>query len=326
MSIENIIVRMPNWVGDLVMAQPILADLREKFPSASITAMCCTPLCTLIEMDPAIDELFCFHKKKSSFLPKEETRDILGKIQKGKFDLGVLLTNSFSSAWWFFQGGVKRRVGFSGNFRTLLITDKVNRVEKKHHVELYKELLKPLGIFPSTTKPCLYVSDEEVKKAKELLAKRGYPFDKKLVGISPFAAYGPAKQWPLKRFIELSKKLEKDACVVLFSNEKVDFDGSAINLSGQTSLRELMALISLCDSFVTNDSGPMHIASALNVPLVALFGSTDENLTGPLNGDVINKKVHCSPCFKRECPIDFRCMMRISCDEVYRKVMNQIDV
>lgn len=322
MSIENILVRMPNWVGDLVMATPILADLRKKFPDASITAMCRTPICELLESDPSIDEVFCFHKKKNSFLRREEKRDILSKIQAGKFDLGVLLTNSFSSAWWFWQGGVKRRIGYEGNFRKLLLTDPIEPPNKMHQVDKYKELLKPLGILPSKTLPRLFVSNEEIKESKNLLYQRGYKEGKKLVGISPFAAYGTAKEWPLNRYRALAEALVKDDLYVVFFGDKLKKDlclglpENVINLAGMTSLRELACLIKGCDVFVTNDSGPMHIASALKTPLVALFGSTDDTVTGPCSGDVINKRPSCSPCLKRECPIDFRCMMQITVEEV----------
>ncbi len=332
MSIENIIVRMPNWVGDLVMATPILADLREKFPDASITAMCRMPICDLLKEDASIDELFCFHKKKNTFLRREDRRDIISKLQAGKFDLGILLTNSFSSAWWFWQGKVKRRLGYEGHFRKFLLTDPVKPHGKMHQVDKYKELLKPLGILPSKTSPRLFVRDEEVKESKELLYQRGYKDGKKLVGISPFAAYGPAKAWPLNRYRKLAEELAKDDVFVVFFGDAIEKDlcqglsENVINLAGVTSLRELACLIQDCDVFVTNDSGPMHIASALKTPVVALFGSTDDTVTGPCTGDVINKRPSCSPCLRRECPIDFRCMMQISVDEVATLVRKKLGI
>jgi len=113
---ENILVRMPNWIGDLVMATPVLSDLRRSFPKASITAMCRSPIADLLKEDKSIDELFCFTKPLNDFVRRQE-RDIISKIQAGKYDTGILLTNSFSSAWWFWQGKVKRRIGYSAHFR-----------------------------------------------------------------------------------------------------------------------------------------------------------------------------------------------------------------
>jgi len=334
MEPENILVRMPNWLGDMVMATPILADLRKKYPKASITAMCRTPLCEILKEDESIDELFCFTKPQNDFLRRELHRSVIGKIAQGKYDLGILLTNSFSSAWWFWQGKVKRRIGFRGNLRSWLLTDGIDLFqEKEHQVDTYKRLLTPLGIPPSDTKPQLYITEKEVTEAKELLHQRGFKGKGKLIGINPSAAYGPAKCWPAERFRELAiKLLEKNDVWLLFFGDSSadllnkticrDLSERAINLAGVTSLRELMCLIKTCDLVLTNDSGPMHIAAAMHVPLIAFFGSTEPQKTGPYGQKeaVINKKVSCSPCFKRVCPIDFRCMKEISVTEVLQRI------
>lgn len=330
---ESIIVRMPNWVGDVVMATPILTDLRHAFPKASITAMCRSPICELLSQDESIDELFCFHKNKNQFSARNEKKDIISKIQAGKFDLGVLLPNSFSSAWWFWQGGVKRRVGYSCFPRNLLLTDSVKYPKKKmHQVDLYKHLLSPLGIAHSKTKPRLFVTDKEMSEAMSLLFQRGYKKGKKLVGIHPGAAYGSAKCWPEKNFRSLAIELAKeDLYLVFFGDAQTEeliknicqgLPENVMNLAGATSIRQLMCLIRECDVLLTNDSGPMHIAAAFDTPLVALFGSTDEVVTGPYGHKlaVINKKVGCSPCLRRECPIDLRCMTQISVEEVVKRV------
>lgn len=329
METSRIIIRMPNWVGDLVMATPILADLREAFPKASITAMCKSPICELLSTDPSIDELFCFTKPVNSFVRREDQRDIISKIQAGHFDLGILLTNSFSSAWWFWQGNVKRRLGYRNGLRNLLLTDAVKRSKTKmHQVDIYKNLLESVGVSHSNTAPRLFVTDKELIDSKSLLFQRGYQKGKPLIGMNPGAAYGSAKCWPADRFRSLCLELLKDDVYIVFFGDASG--GSLIkeicqglppqvmNLAGSTSLRELACLIKDCTVFVTNDSGPMHIASAFNVPLVALFGSTDEIVTGPFgqSQSVINKQVSCSPCLKRKCPIDFRCMTQISVAEV----------
>lgn len=334
---QNILVRMPNWIGDLVMATPVLTDLREAFPQASITAMCRTPLCELLEEDGAIDELFCFRRPSSGFARREE-RDIIAKIEAGKYDLGILLTNSFSSAWWFWQGKVKERVGYATHFRRLLLTHPLKfHKEREHQVVAYKRLLDPVGIPISQTAPRLYVSDKEVEESKQLLYQRGYVKGAKIVGINPGAAYGLAKCWPPERFRALAMRLllERDVYVVFFGDGSTaslvkeiaqGLPEKAIDLAGVTSLRELACLIKDCDVLVTNDSGPMHIAAAFKTPLIALFGSTDDQVTGPYgqNKSVINKRVKCSPCFKRVCPIDFPCMKWISVDEVVERVLHYV--
>jgi heptosyltransferase-2 len=334
---QNILVRMPNWIGDLIMATPVLTDLRNAFPKASITAMCKAPLCELLEEDQAIDELFCFTKPANDFVRRQE-RDIIAKIQAGKYDTGVLMTNSFSSAWWFWQGRVKQRIGYSAHFRRLLLTDPLSfPKEKEHIVRSFKRLLKPLGIPVSETMPRLFVTEKEAEASRQLLYQRGYVKGKKVIGINPGAAYGSAKCWPAERFRALAMRLllERDAYVVFFGDVSTaklvkeivqGLPETVIDLASVTSLRELACLIKDCHVLVTNDSGPMHMAAAFQTPVVALFGSTDPAVTGPYGQDrgVIYKQVKCSPCFKRVCPIDFRCMKQIGVDEVVERVLAHV--
>lgn len=324
MTPQNILVRMPNWIGDVVMATPVLADLRRAFPQASITAMCQGPLSELLLQDPSIDELFSFSKITNEFSRRQERRDLVAKIQAGKYDTGILLTNSFSSAWWFWQGNVKRRIGFAGDFRSWLLTDALPFPKKEHQVTTYKRLLAPLHIPLSSTMPRLYVSAKEMDEAKTLLRQRGIEEGKTLIGINPGAAFGSAKCWPRERFKELAKELAKRGKQVVFFGDRASKEWigalGGVNLAGATNLRELIGAIKLCDFFVTNDSGPMHIAAAVGTPLVALFGSTDKDVTGPYGEGqtVIDKRVSCAPCLKRKCPIDFKCMKLISVEEVLK--------
>jgi heptosyltransferase II len=334
MKPENILVRMPNWVGDLVMAIPVLIDMRKAFPKARITALCKAPLSDLLKEESAIDELFSFKKPENQFLYREDLRNIIGKIEAGQYDTGVLLTNSLSSAWWFYLGNVKRRIGYSGHFRRWLLTDVVNPAAgKEHQVLKYKRLLSPLGIPPSQTAPRILLTDEEIAASKIHLLRRGYKEGTKIIGINPGAAFGSAKCWPPENFRNLTERLlkESDASIVFFGDSPAyqlvkdicsGLPDRVINLAGVTTLRELACTIRDVDVLVTNDSGPMHIGAALGIPLVALFGSTDEEATGPYGQEesVINKKASCSPCFKRTCPIDFRCMREISVGEVVQRV------
>jgi len=335
-SPENIIVRMPNWIGDLVMATPVLEDLRKKFPSAKITAMCQFNISALLKNDPNIDEIYSF-KRPSGWIHRSEHLAIIEDLRRGNYDLGVLLTNSLSSVWWFWRGNVANRIGFTDTLRNLLLTKIVpwpKELETQHQVITYKNLLEPLGIPLSSTSPALYITAEEEDAAKEQLLKLGIePQRDILIGINPGAAYGSAKCWLPERYRAVVERLLKDprVRVVFFGDQSgaslVDEickglpDERVIQLAGKTTLRTLMALIRLCAVFLTNDSGPMHIAAALNVPLLALFGSTSDVKTGPYkSGKVIHKHVECSPCYKRKCPIDFRCMKRITVEEVYAEI------
>lgn len=330
---KNIIIRMPNWLGDLVMATPVIADVRKKYPNARITAMCQSNVAPLLKEDPHIDEILLFHRP--SGWERRHSRHVIEQIRKGHYDLGILLTNSISSAWWFWRGKVEKRLGFKRQMRSALLNMGVNvprNIETQHLVITYKQILDPLGIPVSNQAPKLYLDESELESAQELLKRSGILPEHTLIGINPGAAYGSAKCWLPERFRELAVKfLDNPAARIVFFGDNtgaelvrdicVGLPERVVNLAGKTSIRELMALISCCSAFVTNDSGPMHIASALGTPLVALFGSTSEVKTGPYHGGtVIHKNVSCSPCYKRTCPIDFRCMKSIEVDEVLAEV------
>lgn len=338
-SPKNILVKMPNWLGDLVMATPVLADLRRQWPEANITAMCQANVASVLKHDPNVTEIFSYHKP-SGWIPHCHHWKLISDIRKGHYDMGILLTNSFSTAWWFWLGGVKNRIGFEGNARSLFLNKAVpfpKERETQHLVITYKQLLAPLGIPLSNTAPQLYISPEEQQAANDFFKKCGVEKGKTvLYGINPGAAYGSAKCWLPDRYRAVTEKLLEDplAYVVYFGDPAgaplvnsicEDLPSRVINLAGKTTIRELMALMNCCSVILTNDSGPMHMAAALNLPLVALFGSTSDIKTGPYGiGKVIHKHVECSPCYKRVCPIDFRCMKRIEVDEVYNELQKQL--
>lgn len=331
---KNIIVRMPNWLGDLVMATPILTDLRHHFPSAKITAMCLSSMTSLLAEDPHVDELFAI-ERRSGWMHRSHYKDVIRPLRHGQYDLGILLTNSFSSAWLFWRGAVQNRIGFQGNLRNCFLDQKIpypSNLESQHQVITYKALLEPLGITISNTAPNLYVTDDELDEARQVLTDLGINPGEPILGINPGAAYGSAKCWLPERFAELSQRLLKDPRLhlVFFGDSSsspliqkicADLPERVYNFAGKTNLRQLMTYILCCDALLTNDTGPMHIASALNVPLVALFGSTSDIRTPPYkDGIVIHKHAPCSPCYQRVCPIDFRCMKAITVDEVEEKV------
>lgn len=336
---KNIIVRMPNWIGDLVMATPILADLRRTYPNAKITALCRAPVCDLIKEDPEIDELFYFSKTRG-FSRRGDQKNVIEKLKAGNYDLGILLTHSFSSCWWFWRGKVSNRIGYDCNGRRFLLSKSValpENIDRQHLVKTYKMLLQPLGIPISDQSPTIYLSETEVNEARLLLKQHGVTEKSDLVGINPGATYGSAKCWLPSRFREVTEKLllDPNIYIIYFGDQSTaalvkeicqGLGSRVINLAGLTSLRELASLISLCSILLTNDSGPMHIADALGTPILALFGSTNEIVTGPYStGKVIHKHVECSPCYQRTCPIDFRCMKRIDSEEVYQEILRTLD-
>lgn len=308
----NIVIRMPNWLGDLVMATPMIEEIKIKWPTSHLTALCKDPLLPLLEGHPSINAL----------LP-------LSKAEHIQADLGILLTNSFSSAWHFFKNRIKKRIGYRNECRSFLLTDPKPFPKERgneHLVDTYKRLL---DVPFSPSHPKLFITPQEKIHAKQTLKNYGIPENVTLIGVNPTAAYGPAKCWLPERFRELTTRFTD--CYFLYFGDPSGqaqvaeickgLSASVLNLAGKTTLRELMALIAECDAFLTNDSGPMHLAAALRTPLLALFGSTNEIATGPYHcGEIIHKHVPCSPCYKRVCPIDFRCMTQITVDEVEQKL------
>ena len=337
---RSIIVRMPNWVGELIMATPILEDLRTTLPNAEITAMCLSHIAPLLEHDPAIDKLFHFSKSKKFFRRIEE-RNIVEKLKKGRYDLGIILTNSFSSAWHFWRGNVHNKTGFKTHYRTPFLDIHPSFPKdraKQHLVTTYKTLLTSLNIPISQTAPRLILLEEEIQGAWKFVERFGITKKNKIFGISPGVDYGSARCYFPKRFREIAQCLIKThpSYVVLFFGKlsQKDLMGKTcanlpyrvVNLAGQTSLRELMALIKICSVFLTNDSGPMHIADSVETPLVALFGPTNPVVSSPYrqSNSIIQKKIACAPCLKKRCFTDHSCMAKISVEEIVEALLEKL--
>lgn len=342
---KNIVVKMPNWLGDAVMAIPVLKDLKARYPDAKITAFCQKNIGPLLENIPYLDEVISY-AKPSGWIPKSWIQRInhygvIEPLQHGQYDLGILLTNSFSSAWWFWRGGVQNRIGFACSGRSFLLTDAVEfpkNMEKQHLIKTYKMLLQPLGISPSATMPELFLSKEDRAFADDFKALNHIGNEDIIVGINPGAAYGSAKCWLPERFREVTEKLLElpNVFVVYFGDQTgaslvhtitQGMPSRVINMAGKTNLRELMALIGSCKVLLTNDSGPMHMASALNIPNLALFGSTNPVKTGPyIKGKFLYKgeDLKCSPCYNRVCPIDFPCMKRLTSEDVFEQLKKML--
>jgi heptosyltransferase-2 len=250
--------------------------------------------------------------------------------------MAVFFQNAFEAALIARLAGIKIRVGYNTDGRGFLLSHSVVRgteVLKLHQVEYYLTLLRGLGWDAPTRDPALRAGSESVTRVRALLSSKGIEDGDLLVGLSPGAAYGPAKRWPVERFAAIGDRaiLEWGARVVVIGTEKEKDLGEtlisatapgAVNLCGMTGLGEALALIKRCQLFVSNDSGLMHVAAALDVPTVAIFGSTNPVATGPRgkNARIVKQDMECSPCLKPECPVGYRCLLSVQAGDVWREM------
>lgn len=336
-SCKNILVRGVNWIGDSVMTLPALRALRKDLIDTKISLLVKPWVSPVFENNPDADEIIMYADRHKGIIGKLKLSHML---RKNGFCTAVLLQNAFDAALITFMAGIKERVGYRRDGRGFLLTTAVSvpRNEKTtHQIYYYLNLIGQLGIKAEYSDPCIYLKLDERINARTLLRDLKRP----ILGINPGATYGSAKRWFPEKFADIANwfvqdtggsivifggKSEVDLAEDIFKKTYPEFraSGSVIVLAGRTSLRELISLISECDAFLTNDSGPLHIAYALRTPLVALFGSTAPELTGPPreikgnNNVVIKSDISCQPCFERTCKKnDMQCMYSITPDEVY---------
>lgn len=335
-----ILVRGVNWVGDTILTYPTLEALKARFPRSKIVLLAPGHLTDLWKTFPHVDEIIPFEKKKGLNSISEDLR--FGRFLKRKrFDLALILPRSFRSAFQIWLAGIPIRMGYKDRGRSFLLTHGIPRTEEVlriHRIHYYRKLLEPMGLTNELHFPRLEPGEENRKWAEEILRATGLSEGRPLIGINPGAAYGLAKCWAPDRFGELGKRLsEKWKAVVLIfgrgeeqgmANQILKGLGkSGVDFTGRTSLLQLAALLEHCSLLVTNDTGTMHVATAVGTPVVAIFGPTDPIATGPW-GDghvVVRKKVPCSPCLKRVCPTDHRCMKLITVDEVEEVVWRKLE-
>lgn len=344
-AIKKILVRGPNWLGDAVMCEPALRGLRRLFPDAQIALL----------VKPAVADLFTGHPALTRVLTydsKGRHAGLFGKwalaeqLRRQSFDLAVLFQNAFEAAFLTFLAGVPRRYGYATDGRSLLLSNPVavpDRSALTHQVRYYWDLLKPLGLTGDPPAPELVVSPEEEQAMAGRLAQGGLTANDVVIGINPGSTYGGAKRWLPERYAEATERLcrtlretrNQQVGVVIFGAKGEERLGREIAarlsspslvLSGATTIRELMAALKRCAMLLTNDTGPMHIASAFQVPLVAIFGPTDWRTTSPFGSAhaIVRQPVDCAPCLLRECPIDHRCMTRVTVDQVYEAAAKQL--
>jgi heptosyltransferase-2 len=329
-DIRNILVRSPNWIGDAVMTTPAMGAIRAAFPDAEITVVANPSVAELLSPHPYCDDVIVFDRKGTHGSLGSFTRFCMQLRAKG-FDLAILLQNAIEAAVMAYLARIPRRVGFGTDARGFLLSHSVPmRAEEKslHHTDYYLHMLSSSGIHGGDGKLRLYCTDEEIARAKEQLGDR-----ENWIAINPGATYGSAKRWFADRFAATADavSLEFGANILILGGRaetklcgeiQSAMRGKPLNLAGRTSVRRMMALLSRCRFLVTNDSGPMHVAAAFGIPIVALFGPTDHTTTSPRcdTFSIVRKPLECAPCLKRECPTDHRCMEAITVEDVLQAV------
>lgn len=371
---RSILIRGVNWLGDAVMTIPALHRLREAHPEARITLLSPAKLQDLWRRHPAIDQV-------TAFQPGEGVWSIGRRLRPQGFDLAIVLPNSPRSAFEVWLAGARRRIGYARPWRRWLLTrvvpshpgyvpmrkrsrDEIQELTRgegnpasqtvpteAHHLFHYLYLASAAGANASPLAPYLLVADDEMTQAAARFDLASPADALPWIGLNAGAEYGPAKRWPLERFVAVAEKVQNQTpchwlvlggpgdrplAADLEARLKSRLDARPpavpariVNLAGKTTLRELCALLKSCRVLLTNDSGPMHVAAAVGTPVVVPFGSTSAALTGPgLPGDprhaLVSAHAPCSPCFLRECPIDFRCMNGIAVATVAAEVLKRV--
>jgi heptosyltransferase-2 len=333
-SIERILVRTPNWLGDAVLALPAIEVLGKAYPKASITLLAHKRVAGLFHLEAREREVIPYD-------PQGLHRGVRGlarlvrELKRRGYDLAIVFPHSFSSAWMTFLARIRHRAGYIAEGRGRLLTMGVplpGDYRRNHLSEHYLGLIRALKDMGQSSAPHLDLAPEIKSQGREFLRAQGVPQDAKLIGFGPGATYGDAKRWDVTRFGDLGKKLTREGFRVLLLGVKEEhglcerirkgIGEGAVNLAGRLDLKQLAGVLTRCRAFVSNDTGVMHLAVAIGVPVVALFGSTSPEWTRPLgHAKVIYKHPWCSPCFARTCPDGSRrCWKAIEAGEVLAAV------
>ncbi len=326
----RILIRSSNWLGDAVMTLPAVRAIKLTRPDSHITILTRAKLADFWKMAPEVDAIIPCEQNESVFA-------VAKKIRSG-FDLAVVFPNSVRSALEVYLARIPRRAGSHGKYRRWLLTavfpGRIKPGPPRHQMHHYLDLVEFAGA----------KVDESMRRTETALRpvtrslSSGDKAPKIKIGLCPGAEYGRAKRWLPERFAEVVNAVsQRRDCEWMFfgtvrdmrvgeniaSLLKADFT----NLIGKTTLAELISALSECRLLLTNDTGTMHLAAFLGVPTVSLFGSTEPALTGPLGSGnrILHHHVECSPCFLRDCPLDFRCMKAIASDEAVEAVLRMLE-
>lgn len=327
----KILIRATNWVGDAIMALPALRAVRNRFPEAEIAVLARPYVADIYHEQEICNQLIQYDSqaRNAGILGRER---LAAELRAQKFDLALLLQNAFDAAWLVWRAGIPERIGYARDGRSFLLT-KAIPVPKTgeippHEKFYYLELLRRAGwieSLPDESRIALNVSESSGRHAQEFLAQSGVRPNSLRIAIGAGASYGSAKCWPPSRFAKLANRLQSecDADVILFGTAaeaavthaiSCQLQRPPIDLTEKTSVAQLPALLSQCHLFIGNDSGAMHVAAGVGLPVIAVFGPTDPGGTAPVTPrcTIVQQKPYCSPCFLRHCPTDHRCMNAIT--------------
>jgi heptosyltransferase-2 len=350
LQIGRILVRGTNWIGDAVMSLPALGRLRSSFPAAHITLLATPRTASLFESFTLIDEVLIYRRREEGGRAFVE---MAATLRRRRFDLALLFQNAFEAALLACVARAPRRIGFAAQGRSLLLTHALKHTPEhrhRHQIYDYLDLVAAaeracLGVERQTEEfashppaPILTASPSQRASARALLERYQIrPGQRPLVALNAGATNSRAKCWPAERFAALADRLSDEtgavALLIGAASERAQAErviaglqrASAINLAGETSIGELIGVLDGCDLLVSNDTGPAHIAAALSRPTLTIFGPTNEfetAPTGPQAAILRAEGIECARCMLRDCPIDHRCMTRISSDEVAARALS----
>jgi heptosyltransferase-2 len=324
---RRVLVKEPNWLGDLVISLPALRGVRRAYPGAHLAVLVKRELAGFFEGVDGVDEVIPYRIGPGA-RGVADRWNVIGAIRARAFDLAVLLPRSFEAALWMAAAQVPRRAGAAAQGRSWLLTDVAPMppaMPARHQAHDYLDLFRAtLGIEGSVEDVRITASPTRTAKARAWLAERRRGAGP-LVAVAPAASYGPAKEWPADRYAALLDELgevggaecvlvgtsaERARCAEIAAGSRA----GALVAAGETDVGDLVALLSLCSAFAGNDSGAMHVAGALGIPTVGIFGSTQPRRTGPLGPRtrVLYEEIACSPCLDRTCRFGhYECLRRI---------------
>jgi heptosyltransferase II len=336
---QRLLVIAPNWLGDAVMALPLVADIRRGWPDAAIVVAARRSVAPLFAMVPGVASTIAL-EGGGGIRALSTLRRNTAAIAAGGFDAALVLPNSFHTAFLVARAGIRERWGYARDLRARLLTRPIPRpAHYEHQVSYYQALGTALGLMAGESFACIDVGEEALTRARETLVQSGISAASPFVLAAPGAAYGRAKQWLPERFAELAGLLSKSGAATVLIGSKADARACrevlrlavgrdpatrVVDLAGQTSLASLAGLAALSVGVVANDSGAMHLAAAAGARVVAVFGPTDFVKTSPLRAgpgapepQILWTDVWCRPCMLRECPIDHRCMTGVRAHAVF---------
>jgi heptosyltransferase-2 len=336
-KIERVVVRAPNWVGDAVICLPALRALRRLLPNTHITLVSRPGTADIFIGADFIDDVLIYDRAGLRSASK-----MVGEWKRRRFDLAVLFQNAFEAAAIARFARVPVRVGYDTDRRSFLLSHPIPSPpwkNERHEIFYYLNLISELErvlfatVTLDTSEPefTISISDDRKRRARELLNQHGAETDKPLVLLCPGSVNGRAKRWPAERYAALADQFSESGAAVALIGSPAEVDVSnevcahtrrrPLVLTGQTSVSEVAALISIADVLITNDTGPAHIGSAVATPTVVIFGPTNPVTTRPFgpSGEIIRHPPDCAPCMLRDCPIDHRCMTAITPAEVFER-------